>query len=109
MATRRVDIKVRVTAEQRAELQAAARALGLTMTDYISFKSLGDAREHALLDRLDAHLVATDAALADALRAQHESTTAALEQVRTEVIAQGDRMKSNLEKLASALLRRQPS
>lgn len=108
MASRRVDIKVRVTREQRAELAAAARALGLTMNDYVSFKALGDAREHALLERIDAHLAATDAALADALRGQHEATIAALEQVRTDVIAQGDRATNNFQKLAAALLRRQP-
>ena len=39
MTSRRVDIKVRVTPEQRAEIAAAARALGLTMTDYMAFKS----------------------------------------------------------------------
>lgn len=109
MVSRRVDIKVRVTPEQRAELLAAARALGLTMNDYMAFKALGDARERALLEHLDAHLAATDAALADALHAQHEATTAALEQIRAEVIAQGHRTTNNFQKLASALLRRQPS
>lgn len=109
MASRRVDIKVRITPEQRAELAAAARALGLTMNDYVAFKALGDAREHALLERIDAHLAATDAVLANAVRAQHEATVTALEQVRAEVVAQGDRATNNFQKLASALLRRQPS
>lgn len=107
MTSRRVDIKVRVTAEQRAELQAAARALGLTMTDYISFKALGDAREAALMERIDAHMNATTAALADAVASHRHAIVEALGDIRSEVVAQGDRAKGNLEKLAAVLQRRQ--
>ena len=106
MTSRRVDIKVRVTPEQRTEIAAAARALGLTMTDYMAFKTLGDAREHALMQQIDARMNATDAALANAMEAHLQATARALEAVRVEVIAQGDRTKVNLERLAAAVLHR---
>ena len=107
MASRRVDIKVRVTPAQRAEIAAAARALGLTMTDYMAFKSLGDAREQELLQRIDAHMDATTTALADAVASHRHAIIGALGAIRSEVVAQGDRTKSNLEKLTAALLQRQ--
>jgi hypothetical protein len=104
-----VDIKVRVTPEQRAEIAAAARALGLTMTDYMAFKSLGDAREQEQMQRMDAHMNATATALADAVAAHRHAIIGALGAIRSEVIAQGDRTKGNLEKLAAAMLHRQQS
>ena len=107
MANKRVDIKVRVTTAQRAEIAAAARALGLTMTDYMAFKSLGDAREQELLQRIDEHMNATTTALADAVASHRHAIIGALGAVRSEVIAQGDRAKGNLEKLAAALHRQQ--
>lgn len=107
MTSRRVDIKVRVTPEQHAEIAAASRALGLTMNDYVAFKSLGDAREQALLERIDTHMNAAAAALADAVASHRHAIVQALGAIRSEVIAQGDRGKSNLEKLAAALRHRQ--
>jgi uncharacterized protein (DUF1778 family) len=106
VASRRVDIKVRVTPQQRAELTAAARALGLTMTDYMAFKALGDAREQALMQQIDARMNATDTALANVMAAHRQATISALEALRVEVIAQGARAKGNLEKLAAAILSR---
>lgn len=106
MISKRVDIKVRVTPEQRAEIAAAARALGLTMNDYVAFKTLGDAREHALMQQIDARMDATDTALANAMETHLQATASALEAIRAEVIAQGDRTKANLEKLATAVLHR---
>lgn len=107
MASKRVDIKVRVTPEQRAEIATAARALGLTMTDYMAFKALGDAREHALMQQIDARMNDTDTALANVLEAHQQAIASALDVIRVEVIAQGDRTKANLEKLAAAVLHRQ--
>lgn len=109
MTSRRVDIKVRVSPEQRAEIAAAARSLGLTMTDYMAFKSLGDAREQALMERIDAHMNAATMALADAVASHRHAIVDALGAIRSEVIAQGDRAKGNLEKLAVALQHRQQS
>lgn len=106
MVNKRVDIKVRVTPAQRAEIAAAARALGLTMTDYMAFKSLGDAREQELMQRIDAHLSATTTALADAVASHRHAIIGALGAIRSEVAAQGDRTKANFEKLAAALPRR---
>lgn len=107
MSSRRVDIKVRVTPEQRAEIAAAARSLGLSMTDYMAFRSLGDAREQALMERIDAHMDATTTALADAIASHRHAIVEALGAIRSEVIAQGDRAKGNLEKLAAALRHQQ--
>ena len=107
MTNRRVDIKVRVTPAQRAEIAAAARSLGLTMTDYVAFRALGDAREQALMERIDAHMSAATTALADAVASHRHAIVEALGAIRSEVIAQGDRAKGNLEKLAAALQHRQ--
>jgi len=107
MTSRRVDIKVRVTPEQRAEIAAAARALGLTMTDYMAFKSLGDAREQVLMERIDEHMNAATTALADAVASHRHAIVQALGAIRSEVVAQGDRAKGNLEKLATILQHRQ--
>ena len=106
MTISRVDIKVRVTPEQRAEIAAAARALGLTMNDYVAFKSLGDAREQALIERIDAHMNAATTALADAVASHRHAIVEALGAIQSEVVAQGDRAKGNLEKLAAALQHR---
>ena len=106
MTNKRVDIKVRVTPQQRAEITAAAHALGLTMNDYIAFKALGDAREHALMQQIDARMNATDTALANVLAAHRQAIVSALDAIRAEVVAQGDRSKGNLEKLAAVALHR---
>lgn len=106
MVSKRVDIKVRVTPEQRAEIAAAARVLGLTMNDYVAFKTLGDARELALMQQIDVRMNATDAALANALEVHQGAIASALEAIRSEVISQGDRAKGNLERLAAVVLHR---
>lgn len=69
MANRRVDVKVRVTPEQHAQLVAAARSLGLSLSDYMAFKSIGDARDQAIFERMDA----LESALASALESQQEA------------------------------------
>jgi uncharacterized protein (DUF1778 family) len=99
MANRRVDVKVRVTPEQHAQLVAAARSLGLSLSDYMAFKSIGDARDQAIFERMDA----LEGALASALEAHREALA---DDAKTAIAAGNERTQKALKSMADWLQKR---
>lgn len=106
MADDRVKLTVRATPEQSRAVAIAARALGLTVNDYLLGRALDSAARDAEAARLSVRLDALEAGLAEALAAFRSDVKADLADALADALAEaGDATAAAIKEQADRTMR----